>query len=117
MRDKQAKRYCPTFPSSGVMEGMSINSRVNSNTCIRTCLACAYEESEDGRRFHYPDSAPPGFSPDDSDGDLTRAPNRPQPTSRADFGDKTPPGAPPVIAGTLRAVLAAAPLPESSGYH
>jgi hypothetical protein len=56
-------------------------------------------------------------TPDDSDGDLTRAPNRPRPIRRADFGDKTPSGAPPVIAGTLRAVLAAAPIPESSGYH
>jgi hypothetical protein len=67
--------------------------------------------------FTIPIALHPGIKPDDSDGDLTRAPNRPQPTSHADFGDKTPPGAPPVIAGTLRAVLAAAPLPENSGYH
>ncbi len=67
--------------------------------------------------FTIPIALHPGIKPDDSDGDLTRAPNRPRPTSRADFGDKTPPGAPPVIAGTLRAVLAAAPLPENSGYH
>jgi hypothetical protein len=67
--------------------------------------------------FTIPIALHPGIKPDDSDGDLTRAPNRPRPTSRADFGDKTPPGAPPVIAGTLRAVLVAAPLPENSGYH
>jgi len=38
----------------------------------------------------HPDSAPPGLyirkPPDDSDGDLTHAPNRSRPIHRADFG-------------------------------
>jgi hypothetical protein len=38
--------------------------------------------------FTIPIALHPDLRPDDSDGDLTRAPNRPQPTHRADFGDK-----------------------------
>jgi hypothetical protein len=45
-----------------------------------------YEESEDERSVHYPDSAP-SASANDSDVDLTHAPNRTRPIHRVDFGD------------------------------
>jgi hypothetical protein len=40
--------------------------------------------------FTIPIALHPGL-PDDSDGDLTHAPNRPRPIRRADFGDEPRP--------------------------
>src|SRR6201999_4422986 len=82
----------------------------------------AREASEDERRVHYPDSAPPdaityGWTPGDSGGDLTRVTNRARPTCRADFGGKPLPARLPWSRELCTRVLATAPLPEISAYH